>query len=102
MSTSWQEYFLAWVKIFWVGLEQGFVLGVGDLRREGRALLQDGPELIALLNQLIDLRFQLGDEVAGVGGAGDEFAVAGEANAANDHVWRGGGHAARLSAVTAP
>ena len=102
MSTSWQEHFLTRVKIFWVGGEEGFVLGVGDLRGERGALLQDGPELIELTNQLIDLRFQLGDEVAGVGGAGDEFAVAGEADSADDHVGRGSGHAARLSAVTAP
>ena len=58
------------------------MLGVGDFRGERGALLQDGPELFALLGQLVDLSFQLGDEVAGVGGGGDEVAVAGEAPAA--------------------
>jgi len=86
------------MKISGVSLEQGFVLGVGDRRGKRGAFLQDGPELIALGDQLGDFCLKVAD----VSGLSGDLTAEKRGLRSGAEVDLSEGHAARLSGVTAP
>lgn len=99
--------FLLPVKIFWVGLEEDFVLLVGDFRRQCGAFLEDAPEPVALANQLSDLGLKIGDlqsELTGLRAVEIRLGreVGAEADLTDNQVRDHGCHDDFLSVVTWP